>query len=93
VVEPTQAPALRTTDNRGRATQPSAQSRSGRYYKRGGAPVAETADADGVASSNPNVPGERFDRTERRRAFFSYFYLIVPERTLNYPSFILIHPR
>lgn len=72
VVEPP-APAPRTTNNRGRAAQPSAQSRSGRYYKRGGAPVAvESTDADALASPNSNVPRARFDRTEARRAFFLF---------------------
>lgn len=60
-----EAQTPKSTTNRGRAAASNAQSRSGRYYKRGGAPTAEK-DADGFTSPNPNDTGARFDRTEGR---------------------------
>jgi len=68
VVAPTPAPE--TTEpatrpnNKSRGAAANSGSRSGRYPRRGGAPV--TQESESFSAGNPNEPGQPFDRTQGR---------------------------
>lgn len=72
---PAAAPAETPRSTRGRGNaQAGAASRSGRYYKRGGAPVPTGPDADGFTQANPNEAGQRFDRDGACHLTYHFYF-------------------